>query len=78
MERDHGNSIIEIFVTNIDSQVKANRVINEIKRNKKVQDVTIDYQDCDHVMRVKFLEMVPRDIINTVEGFGYFCYVMPG
>lgn len=43
-----------IFSTNIDTDLKAARLVYVLERTQGVRDWNLDMEDCDHVLRIEF------------------------
>lgn len=77
--------MIEVFVTDVQDQDRANRVLNLLEHRFPGLRFNIDFGDwesspspCEYkILRVKGLSIEPNDIISLVKDSGFKCDVLP-
>jgi hypothetical protein len=69
--------MIEIFRTSIDTAIKADHVINILEMHFEFRCVSVDIDDCDHVLRIEN-DMIPKDdVITTLQELDIHCEELP-
>ena len=67
-----------VFKTDIETKEEVNSLQSKLKNFPMIRDWSVDFQDIDHVLRVKassnFREV---DVIHLIEKFGFHCEVLP-
>ena len=64
--------IVEVFKTNIESFVKAELLLQELKKLLLHAKINFDLDDCDHILRIEALhsEIDVGEVIDYVKNIG--------
>ena len=64
--------IVEVFKTNIESFVKAELLLQELKKLLPHAKINFDLDDCDHILRIEALhsEIDVGEVIDYVKNIG--------
>ena len=73
----------EIFITNIQNKVQANRILNSIKTENPELKVDFDFNEtqkaypCGHtILRVEGSKINVKRILTSVKNLGYSCEIL--
>jgi hypothetical protein len=68
--------MVEVFRTNIDSEVMAGILVDELQQTFPLALVNFDLEDCDRILRIKGEDIHPPRIITLVQRKGFICEVL--
>lgn len=66
-----------VFSTNIDTDLKAARLVYVLERTEGVQDWNLDMDDCDHVLRIDFKSINLDKFDEKLTSFGIKILELP-
>ena len=67
---------VEIFKTNVNQVVTANRVLEQLHNQFPQAAFNFDLADYDHILRVETHEINTKEIIRIVETLGFLCQLI--
>jgi len=70
---------IEVYKTDLDDRLAANKILDEIRRAFPGSDPSFDLEDCDRVLRIEKpgSEIDERRIQNILNTYGYEMNELP-
>lgn len=68
--------MVEVFVTNVDEETHANRLVSVLSESLPNSRITFDLDDCDRILRVEGNNIAPGGIISMIESHGWSCRVL--
>lgn len=70
---------VGVFKTDIDDHTKAESILAEIRRHLPESDPSLDFEDCDKVLRVESQTTSVNEgkIENILNSYGYTMEVLP-
>jgi hypothetical protein len=71
--------VIEVFKTNVETEAEARDLLKRLALRYPSYKITIDWQDCDHVLRVQSFNGnfdVTR-IKRFLHSFEFYCETLP-
>lgn len=69
--------MVKVFKTNIETTENARSVIDHLLQIHPIRRITLDLEDCDHVLRVETKQATDSSIIEAVHNKGFECEVLP-
>lgn len=72
----HGDTIIEVFRTNVHLEEDAARIIKAWKHEFPGTHINFDLDDCDRILRVQAEEAVIPYVSTLLEQYGFACEVL--
>ena len=72
----HLPPMVEVFKTNICNLAKANHVVELLKQQFPLAQITIDLDDCDKIMRFENQSINIPQVINILNQLGINCQVL--
>jgi hypothetical protein len=71
--------MIEVFKTNVENQVQANLLMNQIHQTYSDYKANFDLEDCDKILRVaSSIDFICADcLINLLQAHGFQAEVLP-
>ena len=70
------DSMIEVFVTNVNTENESSVILSKLRTRFSGLDFHVDFEDCDKVLRVEGSFFDPEDIRILLKANGFSCYVM--
>jgi hypothetical protein len=69
------HAVIEVFKTNVETEAEASDLLEKLALRYPSYKITIDWQDCDHVLRVQSFngKFDIRRIKRFLHSFEYYC-----
>lgn len=68
--------IVEVFKTNVQSEIETNNIINSIQNQFPECQINFDLEDCDKILRVAGFDIKSTKIIELINRLGYFCVAL--
>ena len=68
--------MVEVFVTNVEEETHANRLVSVLSESLPNSRITFDLEDCDRILRVEGNDISPCSIISMIESHGWSCRVL--
>lgn len=65
--------MVEVFATNVDTGIAAQRLINLLRLRFPGSRVDVDLDDCDRVLRIQGEQLCPAQITQLVQAQGFYC-----
>ncbi len=70
MEKRELKKIVSVFKTNIQKQ-QLNRLTAALNNSNKITRWTIDFEDCDHILRIESHEIISDEVIAKLTAIGF-------
>jgi len=67
---------IEIFKTNVKNKKSAREIERRLSVDLPGCEINFDLSDCDNVLRVKGVSIIPIEIARKVKKLGYECDIL--
>jgi hypothetical protein len=68
--------IVEVFKTNVDEVELADKLIEQLLDHFPDSLINFDMEDCDKILRVEALKVIPEKIIAILNSNGCSCKVL--
>lgn len=65
--------MVEVFKTNIDNELTADALVNELQSLFPCSTVNFDLEDCDRILRVKGNDINPHSVAAVLDRRGFIC-----
>ena len=69
-------TMVEVFKTNVHKEVEAARLLNELDQYFPCFRSNFDLEDCDKILRVEGLDIMPGKIMEVLHANGFHCSVL--
>jgi hypothetical protein len=69
---------ILVFKTNLRYKKHITSLTPHLQSFNGIMEWNVDLKDCDKILRIKALNVLPSSIENVVQGAGYFCEELQG
>ncbi len=71
--------MVEVFKTNVNDQIQANMLVDQIHKNHTGYKANFDLEDCDKILRIKYVNGLIESsfVINLLNDFGFNAEVLP-
>ena len=68
--------IVEVFKTNVLEDEQARLLISVLLDHFPQHKINFDLQDCDKILRVEGRQIIPKQIIQVMNKYGYECQAL--
>jgi hypothetical protein len=70
------SKVIEVFKTNVQDKVIAEKITGELVNLIPNSKVNFDLDDCDKILRVESEKIVPTEVTEILSSRGFLCEVL--
>ena len=64
---------ILVFKTNVTDPVQVDSLANTLDGINNIKEWNVDWEDCDHVLRVVCDCLAPAEVVNQMQRLGFNC-----
>lgn len=68
--------MVEVFKTNVEEALEAQQLVTLLQQHFPGGRINFDLQDCDRILRVEKLNVIPEKIIELMHIQGYTCQLL--
>ncbi len=68
--------MVEVFKTDVHNEDRAIMLLSVLSQRFPSHRINFDLEDCDRILRVEGLNILPENIISVLNAYGYQCLIL--
>jgi len=68
--------MVEVFKTDVHNEERAIMLLSVLSQRFPSHRINFDLEDCDRILRVEGLNILPENIISVLNAYGYQCLIL--